>query len=188
MSAYQTLTFRLVSASPLLMHNGQLSDPLNPASQLLAEIHAKKKKTANDHKELARREYLGSLYMADDGPCIPSEMLEAMLIGGAKSEKQGQRAKAAFLVERDALLEYDGPKDPKGLWEAPEFQLRTSARVGASRVQRTRPRFNKWALEFEVRVNADLVDPKKVRDFLMVAGEQLGIGDWRPKFGRFLVA
>jgi hypothetical protein len=188
MSAYQSLTFRIASASPFLMHNGQLSDPLSEASQSLAEVHAKKKKTENDHKEMSRREYLGGLYMDENGPCIPAEMLEAMIIGGAKKDKMGQQAKAAIIVENHASLEYDGPRDPKELWESGKFVYRTSARVGMSRVQRTRPRFKTWEAEFEVRVNADLVNPKKVKDFIVTAGEQIGIGDWRPKFGRFLVA
>lgn len=188
MSAYQTLSFRIVGVSPLLMHNGQLSDPLSPFSRSLAEVHSKRKKTDADHLELARREYYGGLYMSNGAPCIPGEMLEAMMIGGAKKEKMGNQAKAGIIVEGNPALEYEGPKDPKDLWEDPRFQLRTSARVGMARVQRTRPRFDDWALSFEVKFLPSLINAKSVRSFLVVAGEQIGIGDWRPRFGRFEVA
>ena len=33
-----------------------------------------------------------------------------------------------------------------------------------------------------------LLNAGDVRNFLTAAGEQIGIGDWRPRFGRFIVA
>jgi hypothetical protein len=188
MSAYQTLNFRITGASPLLMHNGQLSDPLSPFSQSLAEVHSKRKKTEADHREMSRREFFGGLYIANGAPCIPGEMLEAMILGSAKKERMGAQAKAGIIVDGNPALEYDGPKDPKELWEDKRFQLRISARVGMARVQRTRPRFDDWALEFEVKFLPNLLNAKNIRSFLGTGGEQVGLGDWRPRFGRFTVA
>jgi hypothetical protein len=170
------------------MHNGQLSDPLNPFSKSLAELHSKRKKTDADHLELARREFFGSLYIANGAPCIPSEMLEAMLVAAAKKERMGAQAKAGLIVERNAPLDYDGPRDPKELWADERFRLRVSARVGQNRVQRTRPRFDNWSLKFEISYLPDLLNEKHVSGFVKIAGEQIGLGDWRPRFGRFTVS
>jgi hypothetical protein len=188
MSAYQTLSFRIIGVSPLLMHNGQLADALNPFTKSLKEIHSKRKKTEADEVEIARREYNGSLYIANGAPCVPGEVIEAMMIMGAKKNKMGNQAKAGLLVDGNPALEYEGPKDPKELWEDERFRMRTGARVGMSRVQRTRPRFDDWALQFDVKFIDTLLNADHLRSFLVIAGEQVGLGDWRPRFGRFLVA
>jgi hypothetical protein len=33
--------------------------------------------------------------------------------------------------------------------------------------------------------NDELVNQSEVLELLRIAGEQVGLGDWRPKFGRF---
>lgn len=188
MSAYQTLRFRITGVAPLLMHNGQLADPLNPHSRSIAEISSKRKKTDADHVEMARREFFGGLYISGGRPCIPSEMLEATLVRGAMKEKRGPAAKAGILVEHHALLEYVGPTDPKGLWEDERFRLRSAVKVGTAKVMRTRPLFDGWTAEFDVKFLPTMVNGREVQSFLTAAGEQIGVGDWRPRFGRFSVA
>lgn len=187
MSAYQTMDFRIIGVSALLMHNGQLIDPLSPFSRSIAEITKKRKKTDADHEEMARREFFGGLYVSGGEPCIPAEMLEAALVKGAMKEKRGPAAKAGILVEHNAKLEYDGPRDPDELWADPKFRLRVAAKVGPSRVMRTRPRFDGWSASIAVRFLPSLLNSDDIRNFLVTAGEQVGIGDWRPRFGRFAV-
>jgi hypothetical protein len=187
-SGYQTLTFRITGAGPVLFHNGQLADPANRFSKAVAEITGKRKKTDADLEEVARREWLGGLYVDKDGPVIPWQMLEAAMIRGAMKEKRGPAAKAGLLVERNSTLEYVGPRDPKELWEDERFRLRVAVKVGTGRVMRTRPHFDEWAASVEVKFLPSLLNARDVRNFLVVAGEQVGIGDWRPRFGRFSVA
>ena len=76
MSAYKELKFRITGVAPLLFHNGQLADPINPHTRSIAELTSKRKKVEADHAEIARREFLGSLYLMDGEPCIPGEMIE----------------------------------------------------------------------------------------------------------------
>lgn len=189
MSAYQSLTFKITGVSPFLMHNGQLVDPLNQHSRSIAEITKKRKKTDADHEEMARREFFGGLYVSGGEPCIPAEMLEAALIKGAMKEKRGPAAKAGILVEDNASLEYEGPREPKALWEAGNrFRLRVAAKVGQAKVMRTRPRFDGWSASVSIKFLPSLLNGREILDFLVTAGEQIGIGDWRPRFGRFQVA
>lgn len=187
MSAYKELSFKIIGVAPLLMHSGQLVDPLNPHSRSIAEITKKRKKTDADHEEMGRREFFGALYVSGGEPCIPGEMVEAALIKGAMKEKRGPAAKAGLLVENNARLEYDGPRDPKVLWEDPRFRLRVAVKVGQSKVMRTRPRFEGWSATISIKFLPSLLNAREVRDFLVTAGEQIGIGDWRPRFGRFVV-
>ena len=171
-SAYQSLSFRITGVSPLLMHNGQLVDPLNPHSQSIAEVTKKRKKTDADQLEVGRREFFGGLYLSGGEPCIPAEMLEATLIKGAmKEEKRGPAAKAGLLARSNAKLEYDGPRDPKDLWKDERFRLRVAAKGAQARSTRTRPRFDGWAADIVVKFLPSMLNGKEVPYFLA--------GGWR---------
>ncbi len=187
MSSYKTLRFRITGASPLLMHNGLLADPLNPHAKALAQISARRRKTEADHVRLAELEFLGSLYLSGGMPCLPAEMIEAALVRAAAQERRGPKARAGLVVRDDLRLEYEGPTDPHKLWADEAFRLRSPVRIGTARIMRTRPMFKVWAAELAVDFLPTLLNPQDVRSFLVTAGEQVGIGDWRPRFGRFWV-
>jgi len=187
MSAYQLLKFRITSASPLLMHNGLLADPLNPHSKNIAAVASKRRKTEADHLRLAELEFLGSLYVSNGAPCVPAEMVEATLVKAAVQERRGPKARAGILVRHNLRLEYNGPTDPHALWEEGRFYLRSPVRVGPNRVMRTRPMFSEWSAELDVEFLPSMLNSQDVRNFVVTAGEQIGLGDWRPRFGRFTV-
>ena len=50
---------------------------------------------------------------------------------------------------------------------------------------RTRPRFDDWAAEVKVHYQPELLNPAGIDRFMETAGSTIGIGDWRPRFGRF---
>lgn len=186
--SYQELTFKITGVAPLIQHNGQTADPLNPHSKSIAEITGKRKKTDADHREVARREWYAGLYLYNGEPCIPFQMLESALVAGGKKEKRGPDAKAGLLVAQHAPLEYDGPRKPEELWEDERFRLRVPVKVGTSKVMRTRPMFDGWSATITIKFLPTMLNPKDVRSFLVTVGEQVGLGDWRPRFGRFVVA
>jgi hypothetical protein len=171
----------------LILHNGQTADPLNPHSKSIAEITGKRKKTDADHREVARREWFAGLYMGDGKICVPFQMMDALLIEGAKKHKRGPAAKAGLMVEAHTRLEYDGPEEPNELWEDERFRLRVACKVGTSKVMRTRPIFHQWSLSPVVKYLPELLNPSEVQSFMIAAGVQIGLGDWRPRFGRFSV-
>jgi len=188
----EQLTFKIKGVAPLLMHNGQLADPLNKYSMLIKEISAKRAKTEADYEAMARLEFLGGLYLDKNGvPCIPGSVLEGMLLGkGGASRKQRQGKAAAagvFCSVASFPVEYDGPKDLEQLWKDERFRLRVPVVVGQAKVMRTRPMFEEWAAEVSVCVLPDLVNPKDIALWMDIAGREVGLMDWRPKFGRFEV-
>ncbi len=184
----QTLNFRIVGVSPLLMHNGMLADPSNFYTRKIKEISSKRSKTDADFDEMARLEWFGSLYLLDKQPCIPGYVFEATLIGkggAARKERMGKEAAAALIVPDDAPLEYDGPRDPEELWGLEKFRLQVPVNVRGNRVIRTRPIFRKWGTNIAVCFDHELLNEDDVRRWVEVAGMQVGLMDWRPKFGRF---
>jgi hypothetical protein len=170
------------------MHNGQLANPLNQFARDIRSLSGKRRKTEADFEELARLEWLGALYLSHGEPCLPGEVVEACLVRGAISKRRGKQAKAGILCLGAFPLEYDGPRDPLELWKQEEFRLTAGVKVGNVRVIRTRPIFREWAAEIEVRYNPALLNADEVGQFLVAAGELEGLGDWRPRFGRFEVS
>lgn len=169
------------------MHNAQLSDPLNEWTKHIRLISSKRNKTDADHEELSKREFFGSLYLNDEKkPCIPDTVLEATIISGARAFKLGKRAEAAIRVTNIPALQYDGPSTAEELF-AKGFYLRNQVNVNKAKVTRTRPKFDKWELEFTVDFQEDVISADDLDKCIKRAGEVSGIGDWRPKYGLFEV-
>lgn len=177
---------------PLIMHNGQLADPLNKYSRQLKEITGKRKKTDADHEDMARVEFEGGLYWDEEaGPYIPSDAIEATICAGAKKSRIGKDVQAAVFVQDEVVkLEYDGPRTIDKLWKEPHrFVLRKAVRVTTSKVMRTRPMFpTGWSISFTVEYDENIVNESALRKSMIDAGSLVGICDWRPKFGRFIVS
>jgi hypothetical protein len=61
--------------------------------------------------------------------------------------------------------------------------------VQRARVARARPTFKTgWKLSFQLEVIDDEVPAEVLQDILALAGKTVGIGDFRPRFGRFNVS
>jgi hypothetical protein len=173
---------------PLLMHNGNLSDPLHESSIALARLSGKRKKTADDHRELSRCEWYGGLYVDAKGrPCLPGEVLEAAIAEGAKRTKRGKDAKGGVMVVGDWPIEYEGPKTADGLWSHGGFIKRARVRVKQAAVIRTRPIFPEWRISFDVQWDSSVIRSEADLIELVTDAGLSGVGDWRPKFGRFEV-
>lgn len=180
------IQFILTSESPLLLHNGQTCDPMNSFSKMLKQISSKRDKTDADFEEMARIEWYASLYLSNGKICLPDEVIEAALIGGAKKFKAGKQAQAGLFATHHAILEFDGSDlDIDELWKRDTNRYTRGARIGTSKVMRTRFRVDEWKAKIEVAYDPGLFNEDKVIEILGVTGAIVGIGDWRPKFGRF---
>lgn len=185
--AWQTLRYKLTSSAPLIMHNGQMANPLNKWAKAMKLISSKRNKTDADHEEMARIEFLASLYMSLDGPIIPSYVFDSMLVNAAKKSKEGMLAKSSVFCLNHAQLEYDGPRTAEELWADERFPFAAVVKVGTARVVRTRPKFDDWSCVMEINVETTLVNPSRIDEWMRVAGTQVGLCDWRPQNGRFTV-
>lgn len=189
------LKIDLTGTTPLLMHNAQLSDDFNPIVREMKRINAKKtKKTDEDKIEVARLEFTGGLYFTEDlGPVMPAKNLNATILNAAKITRERPTVVRAGLVFDSLLykLEYDGPRDIDSLWGKGEskFVSRESIAVQSSRVMRTRPVFDEWAVHLIAEFDSSELDPERFAEFVVKAGRMVGLGDWRPEkngqYGRF---
>jgi hypothetical protein len=170
----------------MLMHSARLADPLDPLAKALAAVTSKRMKTEADYMRIAELEWHGGLWLHQGRPCLPPHCLKAVLVAGAKRRNKGVVAKAAFLPDGPAMIEFDGPDTIAELWADPNFRHRETVRVQGSRTVRTRPCFPRWRAQVAATFLPSMVNRAELVEFFKLAGPH-GIGDYRPEFGRFLV-
>lgn len=201
---YKSLKFRIEGVTPLLMHNGDLSNPMNPVVRLMREITGKRKKTDEDIELLAKLEWIGGLYLTEkpridlegyniaiDGkgkPCIPDSVLESALIAGAKKFKLGVQAKAGIRINGDFPIKFGESKTLSELFCDPSYMDTRRVKVQQSAIMRTRPIFKDWSVDFELEFLPDVLNPNQVKEILETTGKIVGLGDYRPKYGQFAIA
>lgn len=184
----QTLAVHIKGRSPLLFHNGRTADPLCEHSKLIKSLTSKRKKVDADYEAIAMAEWRGALYEGNGSTVVvPGENIETMLFDAAKRLKLGTAVKASLLSDGNWPLIYDGPKTIDQLALDPRFRDCRGTRVQRARIMRTRPIFRSWQLKFEIIFDSDDLDQAQIVQILEIAGRFIGIGDYRPKYGRFKV-
>lgn len=173
------------SVCPALMHNGIMADPTAKMARALKELTSKRKKTDEDYDEIAKTELLGGLFLDGNGDlCWPAANIRAMLRDAGKSYKLGKEITQSVLVPYDSPLDYKGPDDVEDFWDAGMYDQRL-VKVGTSKTLRTRPKIDKWSCEFRVLVDHEFLNENDFRRVVEIAGYRVGLGDYRPQFGRF---
>jgi hypothetical protein len=177
----------IIGTTPLLMHSARLSNPLDPNARAMKKISAKRNKSEEDYVALARLEFLGGMYHdADLGPYLPGANIFATLVEAGKKRKLGVKVKQAlFVADEINPLVYEGSREPEELWADANHRHEASVKVGTARVIRTRPQFREWAASAVLVVDTQILDSDDLKQITDIAGNIIGLGDWRPIYGRF---
>lgn len=182
---------RVKSLQPMLQKSPRGIDPTDPIVKQMKAITSKqaKKRTESDLALLDKLEFMVGLYWNGKHVYVPDVNIVGTITAGAAENRRGREVKAGVdVVESEVPLIYDGPRDPEKLYEARFVDRRmVKNKGGGGAVMRTRPRFNEWALEFTLMVDEHVIEPKHVKEALEIAGLRKGLGDFRPRFGRFEV-
>lgn len=177
----------IIGTAPMLMHSARLSNPMDPVARELKKVTSKRNKSEEDYGQAARLEFMGSLYFdAQVGPYIPGPNILRCLVDAGRKRKLGTKVTAGVFIKNEVnALAYTGPRDQDGLWRDENFRSQVSAKVGMSRVMRTRPRFAEWATSATLIVDPEVMDTDDLAQVVQIAGSMIGLGDWRPTYGRF---
>jgi hypothetical protein len=192
MSNLPEIKINMLGVSPLLCHNGQTADPRNTYAKAMKAVSSKRKKTDADFDEMARLEWLAGIYRSADDLVIPDYVIESAMIAGAKKSKRGPQAKCGLFFTQHAPLKFDGkPAEVNddtlaGMFDSGDFTHTIGVRVGMAKVMRTRPIFRNWSCIAMAQYDPDVLNLRDIEEIAADAGKLVGIGDWRPKHGRFL--
>lgn len=185
-----TVSVAIEGTAPLMQHRYPMPDLANLSK-------GGNKSTGSKDYTQEWREYF---YAETDGQIYqPASHIEGALVKAATGFKiTGKRGKtykdlfsANVFVQPDHIP-HDGQIVPEELDADGDKPLYLDVRpviVQRARVVRIRPTFSHgWHLDFEIIVNDDEIQPGLLQDILTLAGRTVGIGDYRPRFGRFSVS
>lgn len=134
-----------------------------------------------------RQQALLRLYQdAQGNPVIPSLNLFRCLTGAGRllDNRMLDLGLALGIPQSDIRIASKHP------WQV---DTRTVRKPGSrERMACNRPRFDDWSLSFDLQVDADLVPIDQAAALVEIAGQRLGLGDFRAErggpFGRFRIS
>lgn len=183
-----TVNCSVEGTAPLIQHRYPLPD--------FADV-SKGGRPATGEKDYSQ-EWRQYLYVNSDKQVYqPASHFEGCLIKasagykiqGGRGKTYSQLFKGSVFVSPDEILH--GIENPESLDFDGDKRLYLDLRpvvVQRARVARIRPCFKPgWKLDFEITVLDDQIPTNVVNEVLILAGRTVGVGDFRPRFGRFMV-
>jgi hypothetical protein len=164
---------RIVGIAPLLMNKFKMEKPEDTKAKRRDEQYSPETDAEN------------ALYKeAKIGCYAPSTWVEACLRETAKEFKGRGRGSLKTTILSSVFVEPD--KIPLNKQTYDEIDVRPVV-IQRNRIVKGRPKFNSWELDFNIKYDEKRVKRETLKQILEEAGATKGIGDYRPKFGRFRV-
>ncbi len=163
---------------PLLMHRFS-EDSLTTPTKKTGD-----KKLTDDEKRTVAKEYL---YLEKGKLSQPAIHIESTMQKASTQFKMAGNGKKTYkeLVKGGVFVFPDMIPHKYQKWEVDSRAVVNPSTGG--RKMCYRPCLDKWELEFELQVNDDRADAEVIKQMLEHAGAYIGIGSYRPRFGRFEV-
>ena len=192
------LQFKVTGVVPLLMHSNRAANPLDAYANFMKPLQKKRNKTDQDYIEISRVEWEAGLYLHDGIVALPAETLDRCLWEASKKTKSGKLYKSGALISEDWIpMDYRGPKikikqngkiplsELDGFYN--HFSHRQMVIVSGQQVLRTRPIFHDWSFTFNIMIDEQVLDERTMERIAETAGRYIGLGEKRPRLGRFEV-
>ena len=162
---------KIKGIAPLLMHKYNFNNN---------EEKAKRK----DEQYSVEKDAEKALYFDKKIGCyVPSTWVEACLRQTACDFKQGKKTYKNTIL---SSVFCDQEKIPLNKKTYDEIDVRAVV-IQRNRIVKGRPKFNTWQIEFVLNYDETRINKEILKQILVEAGATKGIGDYRPKFGRFTV-
>lgn len=149
------------------------------------KLSGKKKETPEDEAEYAAYR-LESNDGEIGGLCQPAEHIYAGLVKASSDFQIQGKGKKTYRDIIKGLILIDPELIPHN---QTEYRIDARpARIQRARIIRHRPHLPEWALSFRMTcLESDLLPVEVLNAILVKVGQAVGIGDYRPRFGRFVV-
>lgn len=152
-----------------------------------AEAVDEKAKSAKNSKAKKTDDVESYVYRTDNGElAIPGEYLRGAIIHAAKFRQDPRSPRKSAMDLFKAAIVVTTPLASLGVsdWD---YLDRRRVMVQRAGINRTRPAMRAgWKVEFDLMVLLpEYVDRHALRETIEAAGRLIGIGDFRPTFGRF---
>jgi hypothetical protein len=148
--------------------------------------------TDTERERIAQLEWEISTYWDPKlGFYIPSQNIERCIQMGGTKDRLGKKLTAAVWLT-DLMVPIQNRTRHRTLeayYEDPAFRFRTAVRTPprtGGRQMKSRAMIpTGWMIEFELNYDDKELNKEQIESSVGNAGVMVGLGDWRPKFGRF---
>lgn len=173
--------------TPLIMHSCQCANPLHPIAKEMKKYTSKRKKTDEDLIKISDLEWEAGAYWKEGlGLYIPAENVEATILNGAKANKKGKDfEKYCAVTDIYIPLDYGENLTKEELISNYKYRDTRMMTVMRSKIARTRPRFDRWKITFNLQYDESKIDLETITLAIENAGLYVGLCDSRPKYGKF---
>jgi hypothetical protein len=175
----KTFAVEIVGSAPgLLMHKFDV--------EAEADVQAKVKKRARKDDTPEAQAERGAYRMEDGTLFQPAEHIYQALCRAASLFQVAGQGKKTYkdAIKGNVLVE--PACIPHG---ATDYSIDSRrVRIQRGMAIRSRPHLPTWSLAFTLQlIDDDAVPGEVLNSILVAAGQSVGIGDYRPRFGRFIV-
>jgi hypothetical protein len=149
------------------------------------EAESKTKVRIGSHKSDDPKD---SLYILASGEIYqPAEHILQSMVKASTNFKIGGKGKKTYkdIIASSIFITPEAIVHENQTWTPDKRSVVIPATRG--RQMRIRPRFDKWSLTFNLLCTEEQVEPEALKQILDYAGSKVGIGDYRPRFGGFMV-
>lgn len=173
------VTYKIQSVTPLLMNN------------INSMFTAKEKPARTKHEEWEAGEemFKARMYLEGGKLALPSRVIKGTLKEACKGsgiKQQGKRSGYADLVQSCIFIPESMILEQKVSSVVKEQSF--VGMNGTKKVLRIWPKLQEWSGEMKLIIaDEKQFDPAILQEILEFAGKFIGIGDYRPEFGRFSV-
>ncbi len=155
-----------------------------------AEQMARKGKRSTGGVKDNPEEWKGKIYKIEGGLGHPGGAIDSALVKAARDFKADKRRSMADVVKaicyvNEPFLTLVGKSEPDSINRASVVNPHTKGRGFIYR-----PLFETgWKASFSLTISdLEMTSIDQIKEILDHAGRRIGIGDWRPKFGRFFIS
>lgn len=177
----------ITGTTPILMHG----------SQSIGTETTVGKKKGGDALTGDPEEWRKTIYFNDEvGVYLPPELFEASWMLAGKEFKSGRTnvvkyVKSGVMIKENFLPFYSRGKPIRTLEDVTpkDIDIRSVKNPSTKgRNMRYRARFFEWSTKMNVIVTADdYITQQMLKDIISYSGKFVGVGDWRPKFGQYII-
>ena len=175
---------KIKSGSPMLHHG----------SQAVGMEKTSKKRKGGDALLGNPDEWNKTIYFDEKvGVYLPASVFEACLINAGKQFKIGRIAATGYVKSGVFCMDEHLPflVDGTPVMTLDDKRINIDKRTVKNpstkgRNMRYRAKFDKWSSEFKLMVTSDdYINSDLLEEIINYAGMYVGVGDYRPRFGRF---
>lgn len=197
----KTLKVKWTGLRPLVMANPQAVNVVNPYAKAGREINnalkaAKKKDNIEIMEEKAaearKNDFESSAYFDEAGFYLPDTVVLACIKEAAKAAKKGKDIDRSVLMSESQVRIHAkvNHKTLEAAFEDDSFRLEGPCKIPPKTgvlVWKCRAMIpTGWSFSFTLEYDDNQITSGALQSICETAGNMIGVGGWRPKFGRFI--